>query len=184
MTFVSSAMKIATGALAAASLAGCVPAYQYTALDAKYQQMQQTYAAELAADQVQITELEGKLKVTIRDSLLFSEGGFELNRKAKETLDKLAPSLQGLQQTNVVVDGYTDSVPVGRELKRYGIDNNIDLSSKRADNVVVYLRGRGVNPNILSAQGFGATNPVASNDTAEGRAKNRRTEVTLVGPGN
>jgi chemotaxis protein MotB len=63
------------------------------------------------------------------------------------------------------------------------IANNIDLSSRRADNVVAYLTSQGVNPNIISAKGFGDTHPVASNDTLDGRAKNRRIEIVLEGPG-
>jgi len=68
-------------------------------------------------------------------------------------------------------------------LKRAGIANNIDLSSRRADNVIAYLESQGVNPNIISAKGFGDTHPVASNDTPDGRAKNRRIEIVLEGPG-
>jgi chemotaxis protein MotB len=63
------------------------------------------------------------------------------------------------------------------------IANNIDLSSRRADNVVAYLTSQGVNPNIISAKGFGDTHPIASNDTPDGRAKNRRIEIVLEGPG-
>jgi chemotaxis protein MotB len=99
-------------------------------------------------------------------------------------LSKLVPTLQGLQQTRIVVDGYTDNVPIGPELKRMGIESNLDLSSRRADTVVNYLVSRGVRQSLISAQGFGDAQPVASNDTAQGRAKNRRIEVTLVGPGN
>jgi OmpA family len=52
-----------------------------------------------------------------------------------------------------------------------------------ADNVVAYFRSQGVNPGILSAKGFGDTHPVASNDTPQGRAQNRRIEIVLEGPG-
>jgi chemotaxis protein MotB len=128
--------------------------------------------------------LRGQLKVTFRADVLFPEGGWRLNTQAQATLSKLVPTLQGLQQTKIVVDGYTDNVPVGPELQRMGIASNLDLSSRRADGVVRYLTSQGVNPTLMSAQGFGDTHPVASNDTAEGRARNRRIEVTLVGPGN
>jgi len=57
------------------------------------------------------------------------------------------------------------------------------LDQPPADAVVTYFRSRGVNPNLLSAQGFGDANPIASNDTPEGRAKNRRVEITLIGDG-
>ena len=68
-------------------------------------------------------------------------------------------------------------------MKRAGIANNIDLSSRRADNVVAYLESQGVNPNVISAKGFGDTHPVASNDTPDGRAQNRRIEIVMEGPG-
>lgn len=164
-------------------LSACVPVQQYNALQAKYQQLQQQMNTEIAADQAQITLLQGELKVTMKDQILFPEGGWEINSKAEATLRKLVPALQGLMQTQVVVDGYTDNVPVGRELQRRGIANNLDLSSRRADVVASYLVKQGVPANLVSAQGFGDTRPVAPNDTAAGRAQNRRIEVTLRGPG-
>jgi chemotaxis protein MotB len=95
----------------------------------------------------------------------------------------MVPTLTKLQHTNIVVAGYTDNTPVGPQLQRMGISNNVDLSSKRAAAVVNYLASQGVNSNLLSAQGFSDTHPVASNDTPEGRAKNRRVEITLSGDG-
>jgi chemotaxis protein MotB len=64
-----------------------------------------------------------------------------------------------------------------------GIANNADLSSKRAESVVNYLASHGVNPNLLSAQGMGDSNPVVSNDTPQGRARNRRVTISLIGDG-
>jgi chemotaxis protein MotB len=161
-------------------LGGCVTETKYNALEQEYQQLQ----AEFSADQAQIVLLEGKLKVTMVDQVLFPEGGFRLNYKAKAVLGKLVPTLSGLQQTKIIVDGYTDNVPIGPGLKREGIYSNLELSSRRADVVVDYLVQQGVNQNLISAQGFGESNPVASNDTPEGRSQNRRIEVTLDGPGN
>ena len=68
-------------------------------------------------------------------------------------------------------------------MQRAGIKNNIDLSSKRADNIVAYFQSQGVNPDIISAKGFGDTHAVASNETPQGRAQNRRIEIVLEGPG-
>jgi chemotaxis protein MotB len=93
------------------------------------------------------------------------------------------PRLQNLQNAKVVVYGYTDNLPVGPALRQAGIANNIDLSSKRADTVVAYFRSQGVNPNIISAKGFGDTHAVAPKDTPDGRAKNRRIEIVMEGPG-
>ena len=82
-----------------------------------------------------------------------------------------------------MVGGYTDNTPVGPSLQRMGIANNLDLSSKRANSVLNYLVSHGVNPNLISAQGYGDSNPVVSNDTPEGRARNRRVDITLIGDG-
>ena len=170
-----------TGAVASlVLLSGCVTETKYNALEQQYQQLQ----AALSSDQAQIVLLEGKLKVTMVDQVLFPEGGFRLNSQAKAVLGKLVPTLSGLQQTKIIVDGYTDNVPIGPGLKREGISSNLELSSRRADVVVEYLVNQGVNQNLISAQGFGESNPVASNDTPDGRAQNRRIEVTLDGPGN
>ena len=64
---------------------------------------------------------------------------------------------------------------------REGITSNLVLSQKRADSVMQFMISRGVNASLVSAQGFGEKDPVASNDTPEGRAKNRRVELTVAG---
>jgi chemotaxis protein MotB len=96
----------------------------------------------------------------------------------------MVPILAPKQQTKIQVNGYTDNVPIGPELMRQGITSNQVLSQKRADNVMQFMISQGVNPSMVSAQGFGDADPVASNDTPEGRAKNRRVELTLAGSGN
>jgi chemotaxis protein MotB len=88
-----------------------------------------------------------------------------------------------MQETKLLVNGYTDSTPIGPELRQRGIENNQQLSVKRAQTVAQYLISQGVKPNLVSAQGFGEADPVASNDTAAGRAQNRRVEITLAGSG-
>ena len=162
------------------SLTACVTKTSYNALQQQYDQLE----AAFSADQAKIVLLQGELKVTMLDTVLFPEGGYKLSAFAQSILAKLVPTLSALHQTKVVISGYTDNVPIGSGLKRQGIDSNLDLSSKRADEVVDYLLKQGVDPAIISAQGFGENNPVASNDTADGRAQNRRIEVTLVGAGN
>jgi chemotaxis protein MotB len=161
-------------------LGGCVTKTKYNALEQEYDQLK----SEFSADQAQIVLLEGKLKVTMVDQVLFPEGGFRLDSRSKAVLGKLVPTLSGLQQTKIIVDGYTDNVPIGAGLKREGIVSNLELSSRRADVVVEYLVQQGVNQNLISAQGFGESHPVASNNTAAGRSQNRRIEVTLEGSGN
>ena len=88
-----------------------------------------------------------------------------------------------VHSTKIIVNGYTDNVPIGPGLMRQGITSNEVLSQKRADNVMQFMISRGVKPSLLSARGFGEADPVASNDTPEGRAQNRRVELTLAGSG-
>ena len=122
-------------------------------------------------------------KWVVAGDMLFPEGGYQLTPSGQAALSQYVPRLQNLQNAKVVVYGYTDNLPVGPALRQAGITNNIDLSSKRADTVVAYFRAQGVNPNILSAKGFGDTHAVAPNDTPQGRAQNRRIEIVLEGPG-
>ena len=113
------------------------------------------------------------------NEILFPEGGWELNQKGRETLDKILPVLKNLTNQRIEVNGYTDNVPIGPELKSR-FPSNWELSTARATDVVRYLQKEGVNPELLSATGYGQEDPVASNDTPEGRAKNRRIEIVLV----
>lgn len=178
--FLSKRILFAASVVLTGLLTACVTQQSYNNLDQAYSQLQQAYQG----DEVEIRQLQGELKITIKDKILFPEGGFKLNAKADQVLAKMAPTLTGFKNTKVVVRGYTDNVGIGPELRREGISTNLDLSSRRADNVVDYLVRKGVDQNLISAQGMGETNPVASNSTPDGRAQNRRIEVILVGPGN
>jgi chemotaxis protein MotB len=164
-------------------LAGCVAQRKYDALEAEYQQLNRTMSTEIAANQAHITRLQNAIKVTVNSELLFPSGGWQMPVDAQQTIGKIAPILAPMQQTKIQVNGYTDNVPIGPELVRQGITSNQVLSQRRADNVMQYLISQGVKPSLLSAQGFGEADPVASNDTPEGRAQNRRVELTLAGSG-
>jgi len=121
--------------------------------------------------------------MTMAADLAFPSGGFTLTRAGRAKLDELIPALQGIGPgAKVVVYGYTDNHPVGKALMAKGIVDNLDLSSKRANEVVRYLTAKGIDPNIISAKGRGDTHPVAPNETREGRAQNRRIEVSVEQP--
>src|SRR5262245_28681738 len=165
-------------------LAGCVSQQKYDTLDTQYQQLNQTMSAEIAANQMQITRLRDAIKVTINNELLFPSGDWQMPVEAQRTLSKIVPILAPKQQAKLKVNGYTDNVPIGPELMRQDITSNLELSQKRDDTVMQFLIAQDVNPSLVSAQGFGEANPVASNDTPQGRAQNRRVELTLAGAGN
>jgi flagellar motor protein MotB len=120
--------------------------------------------------------------LTMAADLDFRSGGYTLTKAGKVELDHAIPEIQGMPDAKIVVYGYTDDRPVGAALKKRGIVDNLDLSSKRANEVVRYLISKGINPNILSAKGRGDTHPVAPNTTPAGRKQNRRIEVVVEQP--
>ena len=160
-------------------LGACVSQSSY---EQQGQELQQA-RAQAAAQQAEISKMQQEQKWVVAGDMLFPEGGYQLSPNGKQALNQYVPRLQGVQNAKVVVYGYTDNQPVGPALQRAGIANNVDLSSRRADNIVAYLTSQGVNPNVISAKGFGDTHPVAPNDTPQGRAQNRRIEIVLEGPG-
>ena len=85
--------------------------------------------------------------------------------------NNVAPRLRGLPYAKIVVYGYTDNTPVGPELQRAGINDNLTLSSRRAGAVVTFLISQGIKPEIISAKGFGDTHPVAPNDLLAGEPR-------------
>ena len=102
---------------------------------------------------------------------------------AAQTIPRWRRSWRHSQQTTIIVTGYTDNVPIGPELQQQGIGSNQELSLKRAQTVANFLISQGVKPNLVQTRGLGDADPVAPNDTPQGRAQNRRVELTLAGSG-
>jgi chemotaxis protein MotB len=170
--------------MASVALSACVSQSSYDALQAQYQQVQQQNAAlsnQVAADKAQICRLQGAIRYTVNSDLLFPSGGYQMSERGKQIISGFAAKLAPTQQNKILVSGYTDNAPIGPALQRQGITSNQDLSQRRADDVMQYLLSQGVKPDLISAQGFGDSNPVAPNDTAQGRAQNRRVELSLAG---
>jgi chemotaxis protein MotB len=139
------------------------------------------FRTQLTGEPVTVQQ-QGAVTLMSNADAMFGSGGWELN-PGVPVLSKIIPVLAKLQNTEIVVGGYTDNTPIGADLQSKGIANNLDLSCKRAASVVGHLVAQGVNPNLLSVQCFGATHPVAPNDTPDGKAKNRRVAITLIGKG-
>jgi chemotaxis protein MotB len=148
-------------------------------LEQEFQQLNQAMGGDLEGKRIQIARLQEAIKVIVNSELLFPSGGWELSDTAKAMIDRIASVLVPHQTTKIFVQGYTDNVPIGPALAREGVTTNLILSQKRADTVMQYLISRGVKPALVSAQGFGEAQPVASNDTAAGRAQNRRVELNV-----
>jgi hypothetical protein len=112
-------------------------------------------------------------------------GGYKLSAVGHaELADNIIPKLRNLPpNAKIVVYGYTDNSPVGAALKQQGIPDNLVLSTRRAAAVANFLISQGIPADSVSAQGFGDTRPVASNDTPQVRAQNRRIEVAVTARG-
>jgi chemotaxis protein MotB len=159
--------------IAVAVLTACVPQQQYQGVVDENNQLK----AKIAA-------FEGEQRFAEAGDLLFSEGGYQLSAAGqRELADNITPQLRALRNAKITVYGYTDNLPVGVQLQRQGIPDNLVLSTRRAAAVATFLVSQGINPNILSAKGVGDTRPIAPNDTPEGRAQNRRIEIIVQGPG-
>jgi outer membrane protein OmpA-like peptidoglycan-associated protein len=167
-------------------LAACVSQSTYDKLQAQYQQLQQenaTLSKQVTADKAQICRLAGAIKYTVNSDLLFPSGGWQMSDRGKQIIAPMAEKLAPTQQNKILVSGYTDNAPVGRALQREGITSNQILSQKRAENVMEYLISQGVKQDLISAQGFGDADPVASNNTPAGRAQNRRVVLSVPASG-
>lgn len=135
---------------------------------------------QIASQEIKIEEMEGKLKVTFIDKILFDSGSARINERGQESLSDFAQSFKDSEEQSIVVEGHTDNVKVGVALQnRY--PSNWELSTARATAVVRYLQEEGgLNPELLSATGYGYYRPVAPNETEDGRSQNRRIEIILA----
>lgn len=115
--------------------------------------------------------------INLSDKMLFKSGSSELTPKAGEVLSKIAKIIESRPDLEVMVEGYTDNVPI----KNNCVSDNWDLSVRRATSVVRILQTQyGINPNRLIAAGRGEFNQLVPNDTPENKAINRRTRIIIM----
>jgi chemotaxis protein MotB len=165
--------------LSAAILTGCVSKSDYDKVVAENQQLKQ----QVSMQSTQIDRLRGAIRYTVNSDLLFPSGSYQMSPRGQVIIARLAQKLAPFQESKIVVLGYTDDMPIGQDLQRQGITTNQQLSEKRAQNVMEYMISQGVKPDLVEAKGMGEADPVASNDTEQGRSQNRRVELTLASPG-
>ena len=143
---------------------------------AEYEALSKSLSGEIQAGRIQISELQGKMTVRLAEKVLFPSGSATLNREGKGTLGKVADAFKDLKDRIVRVEGHTDDVPI----RSAAFPSNWELSAARAIAVVRFLQSAGVDPSRLAAAGYGEFQPIAPNDTADGRAQNRRIEISLA----
>jgi chemotaxis protein MotB len=129
------------------------------------------------SDELTVTTKDGKVYVSLSEKLLFKSGSAEVDPKGKEAIGQLAQVLNANADIGVLVEGHTDTIPIasGR------FKDNWELSTARATSIVRILTvDHKLEPKRVTAAGRGEWIPVASNSDAEGRARNRRTEIILT----
>jgi chemotaxis protein MotB len=158
-------------------LPGCVMQSTYNSMLAQQQSIESALRSEIAANQVEIEQLQNGIRVNMSGALLYGEGAYELTPNGTAALNKVVPQFSS-QTYQIDVVGNTDNLPiVGAYTERF--PTNWELAGERAAVVVRYLQGQGVDPGRMRAISAGQYHPRASNDTPEGRARNRRTEILL-----
>lgn len=144
-----------------------------------YEQLLANMKSEIAMGQVTISELKGKLTVNMEAAILFDSGKADVKPEGLDILNKMVETLKTVRDKAIRIEGHTDVVQITGGLTRT-FPTNWELSAVRAINVTKYLQQQGIDPLNLSAAAFAEHKPVADNSTKEGRAKNRRIEITLV----
>ena len=135
---------------------------------------------KIVQGEIEITQLKDKLTVKMVDKILFASGSADVKKDGKKVLSQVADILKKVEDRQILVEGHTDNVPISSRL-REKFPSNWELSTARATNVVRYLQDSGgIDPTLLSAVGYGEHKPIASNETKEGKAKNRRIAIVLV----
>lgn len=127
-------------------------------------------------DQVKILQNERGLLIRFNDNIFFPSAKADLSEDGYEVLSLMRDKLKKVDN-DIIVEGFTDNLPI--HTKEY--PSNWELSVARAISVVKYLtKEKGIDPNRISVSGYGERNPIDTNDTKEGRANNRRIEITIV----
>jgi chemotaxis protein MotB len=126
--------------------------------------------------ELQVRQYKDMLTVDVAEQLFFDSGRADLKDTGKAVLKKVGEAIKGYNDKVVRVVGHTDNVPI----KTKTFPSNWELSVARATTVVRYLQETGVPPDRMVASGRAEYQPVADNDTPEGRKKNRRIEITLI----
>jgi chemotaxis protein MotB len=160
-------------------------AEQRSEATAAIREMEQTYGAlvtalreEISDKDVALLRARGGLTVSIVDRVLFPSGEATLSPEGRDVIDKVGRVFAAAPPRRVIIEGHTDNVPIGPEL-RARFATNWELATARATEVVHRLVERGMSPLTLEAVGRADTRPVASNATEEGRRHNRRIAIIV-----
>lgn len=148
----------------------------------QYDALVQNLSKEVEQGQLQVRQYKNMLAVDLAEQIFFDSGRSKLKPEGKEVLTKVGEALKGYENKVIRVVGHTDNVPIAKALQS-SFPTNWELSVARATTVVRFLQEVGIEPERMVASGRSEYDPVAPNDTSEGRQKNRRIEIMLIDKG-
>ncbi|MCL2741648.1 MAG: flagellar motor protein MotB [Oscillospiraceae bacterium] len=137
----------------------------------------QAIEAEDLADSVHVALLQRGIVISIQDKVLFSPGSATVSSEFNPLMNQIAEIIKRIPTNYIRIEGHTDSDPMVSSSR---FADNWDLSSARANSVLRLLAARGVDYGRLSSVGYAETRPVAENDSAVNKAKNRRVDITIL----
>lgn len=142
-----------------------------------YEDLARALQQEVKDGRVALRRLRDGVIVEMPNKVLFPSGSAELNEVGQQTLAAVAGAIKEIKDRRIRIEGHTDNVPTGKNVP---FASNWELSAARAITVTKFLQAQGVNPSTMSAEARGEYAPIASNGSADGRARNRRIELYLV----
>jgi chemotaxis protein MotB len=145
-------------------------------IQGSYRGLVDSLQGEVKSGQVEIEKVKDRLVVRATDKVLFDPGSAEIKSAGRPVLAKIAAGIKGMTDREIRVESHTDAVPI--KSKRFS--SNLDLSASRAATVARFFASSGVPAKNLAAIGYGEGRPLAPNDTAENRQRNRRLEIVLA----
>lgn len=152
---------------------------EITRLTRTQEELSKSLQDEISKGNITVQQVRDKLTINLVDRVLFDSGQVQLKPDGLKVLKQVSDVLKTVEDKQIRIEGHTDNVPISDKLQSR-FKSNWELSTARATTVVRYLIDHGgVNREHLSAVGHADTRPVASNDTEEGRASNRRIEINL-----
>jgi chemotaxis protein MotB len=145
----------------------------------QYDALVRNLTEEVKKGELQVRQYKDMLTVDVAEQMFFDSGRANLKDTGKSVLKKVGEALKGYEDKVIRVVGHTDNLPITKSLRKV-FPSNWELSVARATTVVRYLQEVGIPPERMVASGRAEYQPIASNDSAEGRKKNRRIEITLI----
>lgn len=141
----------------------------------QFRKMLQQFQDMIKSGEVKVAVRDGRLVVELAENVLFDSGQARLKKAGQKALSAVTEILKQVPDRKFQVAGHTDNIAI--RTRRFA--SNWELSTARAVNVVKFMQEQGLDPDRLSAAGYSEYSPVASNDSPEGRAENRRIEIVL-----